>query len=36
MGLPDPNKRKPTASEVVEWAKSMKGKRVDVDGYYGA
>ncbi|HCX3191071.1 TPA: glucosaminidase domain-containing protein [Staphylococcus aureus] len=36
MGLPDPRKRKPTASEVVEWAKSMKGKRVDVDGYYGA
>lgn len=36
MGLPSPKKRKPTASEVASWAKSMIGRRVDVDGYYGA
>lgn len=36
MGLPSPRKRKPTASEVAAWAKSMIGRRVDVDGYYGA
>lgn len=36
MGLPDPRKRKPTASEVAAWARSRIGKRLDVDGYYGA
>lgn len=36
MGLPSSKKRKPTASEVAAWAKSMIGRRVDVDGYYGA
>lgn len=36
MGLPDPKKRKPTASEVAAWARSRIGKRLDVDGYYGA
>ena len=35
MGLPDPRKRKPTASEVASWASRI-GKRLDVDGYYGA
>ncbi|MEV8118715.1 glucosaminidase domain-containing protein [Streptomyces xiamenensis] len=36
MGLPSPKKRKPTASEVAAWARSRIGKRLDVDGYYGA
>ncbi|RIL72716.1 CHAP domain-containing protein [Staphylococcus devriesei] len=36
MGLPNPKSRKPTASEVAAWARSMIGKRVDVDGYHGA
>lgn len=36
MGLPSPKRRKPTASEVAAWAKRMIGRRVDVDGYYGA
>ncbi|WP_438816798.1 hypothetical protein, partial [Staphylococcus haemolyticus] len=36
MGLPNPKKRKPTASEVAAWARSRIGKRLDVDGYYGA
>lgn len=36
MGLPSPRSRKPRASEVEAWARSMIGKRVDVDGYYGA
>ncbi|PTK22541.1 glucosaminidase domain-containing protein [Staphylococcus hominis] len=35
MGLPNPKKRKPTASEVAAWAKSMIGHRIDVDGYHG-
>ncbi|EVG85727.1 hypothetical protein T903_02802, partial [Staphylococcus aureus KINW6019] len=35
MGLPNPKTRKPTASEVVEWAKSNIGKNkiaIDVPG----
>lgn len=36
MGLPDPKKRKPTASEVAAWAKSRIGKRLDIDGRGGA
>lgn len=36
MGLPDPKKRKPTASEVAEWARSRIGKRLDIDGRGGA
>lgn len=36
MGLPSPKKRKPTASEVAEWAKSRIGKRLDIDGRGGA
>lgn len=36
MALPNPSSRKPTASEVAEWAISRIGKRLDVDGYYGA
>lgn len=36
MGLPSPKSRKPRASEVAAWARSMIGKRIDVDGYYGA
>ncbi|MCO4326165.1 glucosaminidase domain-containing protein [Staphylococcus agnetis] len=36
MGLPNPRKRKPTASEVAAWAKSNIGKRIDIDGYRGA
>ncbi|HGO3663450.1 TPA: CHAP domain-containing protein, partial [Staphylococcus aureus] len=37
MGLPNPKTRKPTASEVVEWALYMaKNRRViDVDRAYG-
>lgn len=33
MGLPNPKNRKPTASEVVEWAKSNIGKRINIDNY---
>lgn len=36
MGLPNPKTRKPTASEVAEWAKSNIGKRVNIDGYRGS
>ena len=36
MGLPSPKSRKPRASEVAAWAKSRIGKRLDVDGWYGA
>lgn len=36
MGLPSPKKRKPTASEVAAWAKSVIGKRINIDGRYGA
>ncbi|MCH4470652.1 glucosaminidase domain-containing protein [Staphylococcus haemolyticus] len=36
MGLPDPKKRKPTASEVAAWARSRIGKRLDIDGRGGA
>ncbi|MGZ1809518.1 glucosaminidase domain-containing protein [Staphylococcus argenteus] len=36
MGLPNPKNRKPTASEVVEWAKSNIGKRIDIDGFRGS
>lgn len=36
MGLPNPKTRKPTASEVAEWAKSNIGKRINIDGYRGA
>lgn len=36
MGLPNPKTRKPTASEVVEWAKSNIGKRIDIDNYRGS
>lgn len=36
MGLPNPKTRKPTASEVVEWAKSNIGKRVNIDNYRGS
>lgn len=36
MGLPNPKTRKPTASEVAEWAKSNIGKRVNIDNYRGA
>jgi len=36
MGLPDPKKRKPTASEVASWARSRIGKRLDIDGRGGA
>ena len=36
MGLPDPKKRKPTASEVAEWTRSRIGKRLDIDGRGGA
>ncbi|HFN8846957.1 TPA: hypothetical protein ACUIB7_000882, partial [Staphylococcus aureus] len=37
MGLPNPKTRKPTASEVVDWALYMaKNRRViDVDRAYG-
>ncbi|QIN27171.1 CHAP domain-containing protein [Staphylococcus chromogenes] len=35
MGLPNPRKRKPTASEVAAWAKYRIGKRLDIDGRYG-
>lgn len=35
MGLPSPKKRKPTASEVAKWAKSMIGHRIDIDGMHG-
>ncbi len=31
MGLPNPKTRKPTASEVVEWAKSNIGKRININ-----
>lgn len=34
MGLPSSGK--PTANDVKEWAISRIGKRLDVDGYYGA
>ncbi|HDJ2905332.1 TPA: glucosaminidase domain-containing protein [Staphylococcus aureus] len=36
MVLPNPKTRKPTASEVAEWAKSNIGKRVNIDGYRGS
>lgn len=36
MGLPNPKTRKPTASEVAEWAKSNIGKRINIDNYRGA
>ncbi|HBC4717731.1 TPA: glucosaminidase domain-containing protein [Staphylococcus aureus] len=36
MGLPNPKTRKPTASEVVEWAKSNIGKRINIDNYRGS
>ena len=36
MGLPNPKKRKPTASEVAAWARSRIGKRLDIDGRGGA
>lgn len=36
MGLPNPKNRKPTASEVVEWAKSNIGKRINIDNYRGS
>ncbi|HHW8573739.1 TPA: glucosaminidase domain-containing protein [Staphylococcus aureus] len=36
MGLPNPKTRKPTASEVAEWAKSNIGKRIDIDGFRGS
>ncbi|GJF63627.1 mannosyl-glycoprotein endo-beta-N-acetylglucosaminidase [Staphylococcus argenteus] len=36
MGLPNPKTRKPTASEVAEWAKSNIGKRINIDGYRGS
>ncbi|MBJ6141326.1 glucosaminidase domain-containing protein [Staphylococcus aureus] len=36
MGLPNPKTRKPTASEVVEWAKSNIGKRINIDSYRGS
>lgn len=35
MGLPSPKKRKPTASEVAKWAKSMIGHRIDIDHMHG-
>lgn len=35
MGLPNPKKRKPTASEVAAWAKSMIGHRIDIDHMHG-
>lgn len=31
-----PSSGKPTAKQVKEWAISRIGKRIDVDGYYGA
>lgn len=31
-----PSSGKPTASQVADWAISVIGKRIDVDGYYGA
>ncbi len=31
-----PSSGKPTANDVKEWAISRIGKRLDVDGYYGA
>lgn len=36
MGLPSPKKRKPTASEVAQWALSRVGRRLDIDGRGGA
>ncbi|HGO3244594.1 TPA: glucosaminidase domain-containing protein [Staphylococcus aureus] len=36
MGLPNPKTRKPTASEVADWAKSMIGQRINIDGWMGA
>lgn len=36
MGLPNPKTRKPTASEVLEWAKSNIGKRINIDNYRGS
>ncbi|WP_374750904.1 glucosaminidase domain-containing protein [Staphylococcus aureus] len=36
MGLPNPKTRKPTASEVAEWAKSNIGKRINIDNYQGS
>lgn len=36
MGLPSPKKRKPTASEVAQWALSRVGKRLDIDRRGGA
>lgn len=36
MGSPNPKTRKPTASEVVEWAKSNIGKRINIDNYRGS
>ncbi|HDP5921033.1 TPA: glucosaminidase domain-containing protein [Staphylococcus aureus] len=36
MGLPNPKDRKPTASEVAEWAKSNIGKRINIDNYRGS
>ncbi|MBE7356737.1 glucosaminidase domain-containing protein [Staphylococcus haemolyticus] len=35
MGLPNPKKRKPTASEVAAWAKASIGKRIDLPGSGG-
>lgn len=35
MGLPSPKKRKPTASEVAQWAKAMIGHRIDLAGSGG-
>ena len=34
MGLPNPKTRKPTASEVVEWASRIL-VRVNIDNYLG-
>ncbi|HDK3251556.1 glucosaminidase domain-containing protein [Staphylococcus aureus] len=36
MGLPNPKTRKPTASEVADWAKSMIGQRINIDNWMGA
>ncbi|HDE9071534.1 TPA: glucosaminidase domain-containing protein [Staphylococcus aureus] len=36
MGLPNPKTRKPTASEVAEWAKSNIGKKINIDNYRGS
>lgn len=36
MGLPSARSRKPRASEVEAWARGQIGKRINVDGRYGA